>query len=286
MIEADDLVTVYLPTRNRADLLKRALESVLRQTYLKIEVIVVDDCSEDATPMLIKGLMALDERVKYVRNEKNSGSCASRNEAIKRATGRFITGLDDDDYFHTGRIQAFVDAWYNEDSSCVGLYGADVVENNMKRKEVYKFSRVSAEDLFYSNFIGNQVFVETKTLRELGGFDVRYKAWQDLATWFAILKSKPGSHFSLASDAVQYIDKNTGRVRISTKHSRNIIDSAALLARDFASCEADMLKLSYQLVNYELFRPTVKEIFTYMMNLRGLKAWVAFILNFKKLMFL
>lgn len=88
------LVTVYMPTYNRVDLLQRAVESVLSQDYKNIELIVVDDNSTDDTHKYLSKIVEEDSHFRYFINEKNSGACISRNKAIFSTNGEFITGLD------------------------------------------------------------------------------------------------------------------------------------------------------------------------------------------------
>ncbi|PLL70465.1 hypothetical protein CWN62_29695, partial [Klebsiella pneumoniae] len=88
------LVTIYIPTYNRLELLKRALNSVVNQTYKNLEIIVVDDNSSDGTQEFLKNFSKKDPRVSYILKTDNSGACVSRNLAIDKANGLFITGLD------------------------------------------------------------------------------------------------------------------------------------------------------------------------------------------------
>ena len=92
------LVTIYIPTKNRLKLLNRAIESVKKQTYKDIEIIVVDDGSTDGTTEYLAQEIN-SGTLKAIFNKKSLGACAARNKAIEMATGDFITGLDDDDYF-------------------------------------------------------------------------------------------------------------------------------------------------------------------------------------------
>jgi glycosyltransferase involved in cell wall biosynthesis len=87
------LVSVIIPTYNRADLCKRAVESVLFQTYPQLEIIVVDDGSIDNTKGVLEGM---DSRVHYLY-QKNQGVSAARNYGLDRANGDFIALLDSDD---------------------------------------------------------------------------------------------------------------------------------------------------------------------------------------------
>ncbi|MCM0837881.1 glycosyltransferase [Klebsiella pneumoniae] len=92
------LVTVYITTCNRLELLKRCLNSIKEQTIRDIEIIVVDDNSNDDTALFMKSECEKDTRIKYLRNDINRGACYSRNKAISVASSEYITGCDDDDY--------------------------------------------------------------------------------------------------------------------------------------------------------------------------------------------
>lgn len=95
----DELISIYIPTHNRIELLKKAINSVLEQTYTNWELIVVNDASTDNTEEYLKKISSSDSRIRYFTNETPKGACYSRNIAIKNSSGKYITGLDDDDVF-------------------------------------------------------------------------------------------------------------------------------------------------------------------------------------------
>ncbi len=102
------LVTIIITTYNRCKLLPRALKSAINQTYSNIEIIVVDDASNDYTTQIVQEYLLNDTRIKYIKNENRSGANMSRNKAILAAKGTFIAGLDDDDEFLPDRIRLLV----------------------------------------------------------------------------------------------------------------------------------------------------------------------------------
>jgi glycosyltransferase involved in cell wall biosynthesis len=106
------LVSIYMPTKNRLDMLKAAVESVRNQSYENVELIVVDEASTDGTAEYLKSISEVDSRIKVFRNEISRGACYARNIAIRASNGEFITGLDDDDEFKCNHISALVDYWY------------------------------------------------------------------------------------------------------------------------------------------------------------------------------
>lgn len=87
--------SVVIPVHNRERLVVRAIQSVLQQTYLDWELIVVDDGSTDATPQAVAAFVS--DRVRYVRREVNGGAAASRNLGASMARHELITFLDSDD---------------------------------------------------------------------------------------------------------------------------------------------------------------------------------------------
>jgi len=102
------LVSVVIPTYKRAPLLKKAIASVLIQEMVgelfDMEIIVVDDCSPDETPQVVASF----PEVQYLRMEKNSGASGARNAGIKRAKGKYVALLDDDDEFLTHKLMVQV----------------------------------------------------------------------------------------------------------------------------------------------------------------------------------
>lgn len=102
------LVSVIIPTHNRAELLREALDSVYAQEDLgetfEIEVIVVDDASTDHTPDVVRAC----PEVRYLRHETNRGPSAARNTAIRASAGKYVALLDDDDLWYPHRLRVQV----------------------------------------------------------------------------------------------------------------------------------------------------------------------------------
>jgi len=90
------LVSIIIPTRNRAKLLEKSIRSCLNQTYKNIEIIVVDDYSSDDTPKVVKQLSAESLQVAYVRNETHKGLPASRNIGLAYSRGELLFFSEDD----------------------------------------------------------------------------------------------------------------------------------------------------------------------------------------------
>ena len=186
----EPLISVYIPTYNRLELLKRAVRSVQNQTYKNFEIIIVDDNSSDGTQDFLVGLTKVDSRIRYFFKDKNSGACVSRNIAINLAQGELITGLDDDDYFLPHRLEFFLDYWVNKKREySIALFTSNIKsEKSNQAKEHSLFSKkyFKKDDLLFANYVGNQIFTETKTLRQVSGFDESFCMWQDLELWYRV----------------------------------------------------------------------------------------------------
>lgn len=96
-------VSVIIPTYDDADILPRAVQSVLEQTYSDFEVVVVDDASTDDTEEKVAGMD--DPRIQFVSHETNQGGSAARNTGLRRATGEFVAFLDADDEWREEKLE-------------------------------------------------------------------------------------------------------------------------------------------------------------------------------------
>ncbi len=115
----EPLVSVIIPTRNRAQSLKRAVDSVLKQDYHNLEVIVVDDASSDNTLQAIQSEFD-DSRLRYIRHDTKKGGAAARNSGIRSSRGEFIAFLDDDDEWAPEKISLQLSV-FSAGSSRLGL---------------------------------------------------------------------------------------------------------------------------------------------------------------------
>lgn len=104
------LVSVLMPAWNAAGTIMAAARSILRQTWRRLELIIVDDASTDGTAAAMQELAAADARVRIVRNPINSGPYVAKNIALRHTRGAWITGHDADDWAHPQRIERHMDA--------------------------------------------------------------------------------------------------------------------------------------------------------------------------------
>ena len=98
-----DLVSIIMPSYNTAKFIANSIQSVLMQTYQYWELIIVDDCSTDNTDEVVAKFK--DSRIRYIKNDVNSGAAVSRNRALREAKGRWIAFLDSDDLWHPEKLE-------------------------------------------------------------------------------------------------------------------------------------------------------------------------------------
>ena len=98
-----DLVSIIMPSYNTAQYIAETIQSVINQTYQNWELIIVDDCSSDDTDIVVGKIK--DPRIKYIKNQRNSGAAVSRNRALRMANGRWVAFLDSDDLWKPEKLE-------------------------------------------------------------------------------------------------------------------------------------------------------------------------------------
>lgn len=96
-------VSIIMPSYNSEAFISNSINSILAQTYSDWELIIVDDCSTDNTDAVVAGFD--DARIRYFKNEKNSGAAISRNRALREAKGKWIAFLDSDDLWLPEKLE-------------------------------------------------------------------------------------------------------------------------------------------------------------------------------------
>ena len=187
----DDIVSVIIPTYNRADKIVCSVKSVLAQTYDNIEVIVVDDASEDNTEEVV--LKIKDSRLRYYKLSQNGGAPAARNYGASKAHGKRIAFQDSDDVWHPQKIEKQIELW-NKQPENVMVY-CKCEKPALSGKEMWVIPEGEdidhyRGDIFFYLLQRNTIdtstmFIEKRAYYEVGGFDIFYPAMQD---WNLALK--------------------------------------------------------------------------------------------------
>jgi glycosyltransferase involved in cell wall biosynthesis len=178
------LVSVVIPTYDRPQYLKRAVESVLGQTYGNIELIVVDDCSSAPAEEILSDLFERDIRAIHVCHSENRGANAARNSGIEVATGEFIAFLDDDDYWKPTKLEQQLDV-FERSPADIGVVCTGVQYINDEGElmaEVPILDGDVIEGVFTGSFptTFSALMVRSSVVDEAGLPDERFPSWQDL----------------------------------------------------------------------------------------------------------
>lgn len=130
------VVSVVLPIYNVEKYLSRCLESVVNQSYRKLEIILVDDESPDKCPEICDKWAAKDSRIKVI-HKKNGGLGYARNTGIENATGEYICFVDSDDYIASDTIEKAYKSGIESKADIV-YYGYNIVDSDGKVTQVFK----------------------------------------------------------------------------------------------------------------------------------------------------
>ncbi len=174
------MISIVIPTYNRAKTLSKSVKSVLQQTYTDLECIVIDDGSKDNTEEVI-GLIK-DRRLRYFRSRENLGACAARNKGIELAQGDFIAFQDSDDVWHVNKLELQLNALLTVGADVcfcrkhrigVNLDDSDITHEDLKE------GIVPYELLYSRPLVSTQTILARKSVFEEFRFDEKVQKAQD-----------------------------------------------------------------------------------------------------------
>ena len=203
------LVSIYIPTRGRAALLPRAIDSALAQTA-DVEILVVSDGPDDETANLMASRYGQQRRVRYWQLSASCGACGARNHALAHARGQFATGLDDDDHLEPDHVATLLQAYKPE----LSLVAAAQSIHYPDRQVRYAVDTgiIELQALLHYNKLGNHALTERDRLLAVGGFDEHLPAFQDYDLWVRLVaRFGPARKLNVASYHLR-VDHGLGRI--------------------------------------------------------------------------
>jgi len=261
------LVSVIMPTKNRAPTISAAISSVLNQSHRNLELIIVDDGGTDDTDAVVRKLN--DGRIRYLKFAQSEGVSRARNIGLAEAKGQWVFFLDSDNTWHPDMVRFGLTHAFHRQLSA-GYCAADLLDDEGHRKAVL-YADFDYESCLRENFIDLNCFFlrwegEFRKLR----FDEKLKR---LVDWDFILKV--GCHTRIAGSpyiGVNYYDGSSARIS-NQEHRTNILELVATVraqAREYAlSAQTILDKSAYRIaVVFHVFHPeAVEGCISYLRNI-------------------
>lgn len=238
-------ISVIIPTHNRCEMLDKALQSVLDQTFENLEVIVIDDASSDTTLETVKHFD--DDRIRYVRHDENKGGSASRNTGIENARGEYVAFLDDDDVWLPAKLELQMSKFHERldvDVVSSGFFVRDAEKDRIIGSASAKIPRDTYNALLRRNMIGtpSTVIIRREALGDSCRFDPELPSRQDWDMWLQLAKNstfdsieEPLVVYNLHGNrmSTDYDSSLAGRMRILEKYRNDIECNRAALSNHY-----------------------------------------------------
>lgn len=176
-------VSVIIPTLNSAEYLEKSIRSILDQTYENIEVIVVDDGSDDSTVDIVEEISDGRNNIKLIERE-SSGIPSARNRGISEATGYYIANQDSDDISHEERLETQIEKIQERNLDAIGTGTHDIDDNGsiLFRRNVIE--SINSSDVRQGcPIIHGTALIKREVLNELGGYDTNFPVAEDKDLW-------------------------------------------------------------------------------------------------------
>lgn len=215
------MVSIIIPTYNRENVIKRAIDSVLRQTYSSYELVIVDDGSTDGTESVVD--QAADSRIRYIRLKENQGVAHARNVGIREAKYDYIAFLDSDDEWLPDKLTRQMEKMLSgpKEFGMVYCRMGGQSRNSTERfvcphqsfvKEILEGNLF--QPLLFQNVIGTPaMLVRKECLEQVGGFKEALRCLED---WELVLRIARNWKIGFVDEILVEVHKSAGSVSMNT----------------------------------------------------------------------
>lgn len=192
----DGLVSVIMPSWNTGKFIAESIQSVIDQTYENWELIIVDDCSTDNTDEVVAEFT--DKRIRYFKNEKNSGAAISRNRALREARGEWIAFLDSDDLWSPNKLEKQI-SFMNEHGYTLSYTEYEKIDEESKPLQIYVSGpeKVNKHKIYNYDYIGQLTMmysakefglIQIKDIKKNNDYAIRLQLYKKSDTCAYLLK--------------------------------------------------------------------------------------------------
>lgn len=241
------MVTIVIPTFNRAGVLSGTLDSVLAQTFQDWECLVVDDFSTDQTAQVVEEYHKRDDRLQYLVNERRKGAQGARNTGLNHSQGEWVLFFDSDDIMHNDMLSAFLGS-VEETEGQYDVYTCFLNIFDETTKQIKgKYEWVCEGDIHqqllrgetYANF-DNSV-IRKQILIDNGGLDEDFPSMQEWDTHIRL--SKKARYHTIREVLADYFVGGEDTISVDTK--RDILGNILILTKhkaEWKDCPSSYLK--------------------------------------------
>jgi glycosyltransferase involved in cell wall biosynthesis len=244
------LVTLCIPTHNDAGVLGDALRSALSQDYPSLEILVLDNCSQDDTPAVVERLAAGDSRVRCVRHPQDLGMAGNFSAGVAMAKGDLVQVLCADDVLEPGCVSAMAGAMQRNPDAVLAACARTQADESLRplrvlrardRESVVPGPELVRECFVHGNRIGEPSAVMFRRAAAGGGFSTEYNQLVDLEMWFRLLLVGSGVLLPTPLCRIRLHDAQATQANI---RSGRLVEDKRRLFRQFAPFLAPGLGLA------------------------------------------
>ena len=179
----EELISIVLPVYNGEKYLRESIDSVLRQTYKRWELIIVDDCSTDSSAEIAKEYTKRDERIYYYRNENNLRLPRNLNRGFKLARGNYLTWTSDDNRFKPTALEKMYYALKSKKDAQFVFASCRVIDGEGKPIEYMMVDDKRKKQIVGQNIVGACFMYTRKAYEEVGEYDSEFILVEDYDYW-------------------------------------------------------------------------------------------------------
>jgi glycosyltransferase involved in cell wall biosynthesis len=225
-LDKTPIISVILPTFNRAYLIEKSIESVLKQTFTNFELLIIDDGSTDDTETVVQNIN--DPRIKYIKCIENKGASRARNIGIKNAQGEYIAFQDSDDEWYPNKLEMHMEA-FKTASPDVGVVYTGLYQLTNDRKVYYPKDHSLAEGDMLSEILNKggiwtvSLCIKKECFDVIGAFDETLKCFEDWELGIRLAKEFKFIYIDKASYDTYLTEGSLGSDRSAWHQSLEII---------------------------------------------------------------
>ena len=242
-------ISIIMPAYNAAPFIGAAVESVLNQTFDDFELIIIDDCSKDETPAIIRSYALRDTRIIFLRNPENVGVSKTRNYGIAQARGEWIAFLDSDDMWRPDKLEKQINLLDEHPEVQISYTASSFIDyaGNPFNYVLPAEAKTTYRTLLRMNLMScSSVMVRKDVISQVKMADDRMH--EDYSAWLQILREVPYAYGINEPLLIYRLSKNS--------KSSNRIKSAKMIYASYRHVGYGAATAALFMIRYSIFSIT------------------------------